>query len=91
MLTLLRERNIRRIGSLQSPFSNDGVVGVVFEVGDGLLRLGDREEGDGGSSSRHHMGVSWMAAPTMLSPSSFPQTSDEMSEWEKGVKKGTNL
>ena len=87
MFTLLKERNIRRIGSLQSPFNNDGVVGVVFEVGDGLLRLGDREEGDDGSSSRHHTGVSFsMAAPTMLSPSSFPPTSDKMSESGKRGK-----
>jgi hypothetical protein len=83
-----RERNIRRIGSLQSPFSNAGEVAVVvLIVGDGLLRLGDREVGDNRGSSKHHMGVSWMVAPTMLSPSSFPQTSDKMSEGEKKEKK----
>jgi hypothetical protein len=31
-----------------------------------------------------------MAAPTMLSPSSFPQTSDKMSEGEKKEKKDRN-
>jgi hypothetical protein len=81
------ERNIRRIGSLQSSFSNVGVLGVVFVVGGGLLRLDGRDEGDGGGSSRHHrFCVSWMAAPTMLSPSSFPQTSSKMSEARKGDK-----
>ena len=79
------ERNIWRIGSLQSPFSNVVVLGVVFVVGGGLLRLGDRDEGDSGGSSRHHrFCVSWMAAPTTLSPSSFPQTSSKMSEARKG-------
>jgi hypothetical protein len=77
------ERNIWRIGSLQSVNSNpvEEVVGVAVVVGDGLLRFDER---DGGGSVKHHkLGVSWMAAPTMLSPSSFPQTSENMSESEK--------
>ena len=86
------ESNIRRIGSLQSPFSNVGVVGVVVVEDDGLLRSGDREVGDGGGSSNHHrLGMSWMASPTMLSPSSFPPTSKKMSESEKKDAKDLNL
>ena len=79
------ERNIRRIGSLQSSISDPvgEAVGDVDMVGDGLLRLGsdDQESLDRGGSSKHHrLGVSWIAFPTMLSPSSFPFISNNMSE-----------
>jgi hypothetical protein len=72
------ERNIRRIGSLQSSIS-DPVGEAVGDVGDGILRLeSDEQEAlDRGDSSKHHrLGVFWMALPTMLSPSSFPVTSN---------------
>jgi hypothetical protein len=83
------ERNIRRIGSLQSSISDPvgEVVGDADMVGDGLLRLesDDEEALDRGGSSKHHrLGVFWIAFPTMLSPSSFPLTSNKMSgEGEK--------
>ena len=75
--------------TLQSVNSNpvEEVVGVAVGVGDGLLRFDegdDREACDGGGSVKHHtLGVSWMTVPTMLSPSSFPQASEKMSEDEK--------
>jgi hypothetical protein len=82
------DRNIRRIGSLQShnraPVGE--VVGVAVVVGDGLLRSG----GDGqealdseGSSKHHKLGVFSMAEPMMVSPSSFPHTSNKMLGGEK--------
>jgi hypothetical protein len=75
------ERNISRIGSLQSVNSNpfEQVVGVAVVVSDELLRFDEGDDGevrDGGSSLKHHkLGVSLMTFPTLLSPSSFPQTS----------------
>ncbi len=85
------ERNIWRIDSLQSVNSNpvEEVVGVAVGVDDGLLRFdeGDDDRDGGGSVKHHKLGVSWMAAPTMLSPSSFPQASEKMSEDEKRDKK----
>ena len=94
------ERNIRRIGSLQSSISDPvgEAAGDADMVGDGLLRLGsdDQEALDRGGSSKHHrLGVFWIAFPTMLSPSSFPLTSNNMSEgrarkvmqeWNKPLK-----
>lgn len=82
------ERNIRRIGSLQS--SNrapvEEVVGVAVVVGDGLLRSGGDGQGaiDGEGSSKHHkLGMFSMSEPTMFSPSSFPHTSNKMLGGEK--------
>jgi hypothetical protein len=72
------ERNISRIGSLQSVNSNpfEQVVGVAVMFSDGLLRIDNGDDGEVGdceSSLKHHkLGVPWMAAPTMVSPSSFP-------------------
>ena len=88
------ESNIWRIGSLQSvnltPVEEvvDAAVVVsdvplIFDEGDD-----DRQVGDGGGSVKHHKsGVSWMAAPTMLSPSSFPQTSEKVSGVKRDNKK----
>jgi hypothetical protein len=92
------ERNIRRIGSLQSSISDPvgEAVGDADMVGDGLLRLeSDAQEAldRGHSSKQYRLGVFWIAFPTMLSPSSFPLTSNRMSEGRarKGCKNGTNL
>ena len=87
------ESNIWRISSLQSVNSNpvEEVVGVAVAVGDGLLRFNegdDREVGGGGGSVKHHkLGVSWMSAPTMLSPSSCPEKSERCQRGEKRDKK----
>jgi hypothetical protein len=87
------ESNIWRIGSLQSVNSNpfEQVVGVAAVVGDGLLRIDEGDDGevrDGGGSVKHHkLGVFWMASPTLLSPSRFPQTSEKMSEGERRDEK----
>lgn len=75
------ERNILRIGSLQSPNRAPvgEVVGVAVVVGDGLLRSGSdgQEALDSEGSSKHHkFGVLLMAEPMMFSPSSFPHTSN---------------
>ena len=77
------ERNIRRIGSLQSPNRSPvgEVVGVAVVVGDGLLRSGSdgQEASDSEGSSKHHkLGVLLRAEPMLFSPSSFPQTSNRM-------------
>jgi hypothetical protein len=77
------KRNIRRIGSLQSPNRAPvgEVVGVAVVVGDGLLRSGgDGQEAlDSSGSSKHHkLGVFVMAEPMMFSPSSFPHTSNKV-------------
>jgi hypothetical protein len=84
-LTSEGEYNIWRIGPVQSPRSttSGGVVAVVFVVCecDGLEVLDS-----GGFSEHHRLDVPWMASPTMLSPSSFPQTSDKMSGGEKKKK-----
>jgi hypothetical protein len=94
------ERSIRRIGSLQSSISDpvDEAVGDAEMVGDEQLRLGsDNQEAldRGGSSKHHRLGVFWISFPTMLSPSSFPLTSNKMSEgrarkgiqeWDKPLK-----
>jgi hypothetical protein len=82
------ERNIRRIGSLQSPNKAPvgDVVGVAVVVGDRLLRSGSdgQEELDSEGSSKHHkLGVFLMAEPMMFSPSSFPHTSNKMLGVEK--------
>ena len=89
------DRNIRRIGSLQSSISDpvDDTVGDADMVGDGLLRLesDDKEAFDREGSSKHHrLGVSWIAFPTMLSPSSFPLTSNKP-ECRKGEKKDARM
>ena len=82
------ERNIRRIGSLQSPNRAPvgDVVGVAVVVGDGLLRSGSdgQEALDSEGSSKHHkLGVFLMAEPMMFSPSSFPHTSNNLLGGEK--------
>jgi hypothetical protein len=82
------ERNIRRIGSLQSPNRAPvgEVVGVAVVVGDRLLRSDSdgQEAFDSEGSSKHHkLGVLLMAEPMTFSPSSFPHTSDKMLEGEK--------
>jgi len=74
------ERNIRRIGSLQSPNRAPvgEVIGVAVVVGDELLRSGSdgQEALDSEGSSKHHkLGVSLMSEATMFSPSSLPNTS----------------
>jgi hypothetical protein len=86
------ERNIRRIGSLQSP--NRAPVGEVIGVavrvvvGDSKLLLRSGRDGQGaldsGGSSKHHkLGVFLMTEPMMFSPSSFPHTSNKMLSSEK--------
>jgi len=84
-LTSKGKYNIWRIGPVQSQLSNVGEVGVIIVVGDAGLREADGLEvpDSGGFSEHHRFGVSRTTAPTMLSPSSFPQTSDKMSEGEK--------
>ena len=81
-----RDRNIRRIGSLQS---HNGIPAAEFicvpdKVCDRPFRS-DESAGRNGSSSKtsskhHRLGIRWMAAPTMSSPSRFPQTSNKVSE-----------
>jgi hypothetical protein len=85
------ERTIRRIGSLHSlqscirciRFSSTKVVGVAVMVGDGPFRFGEDTDGEvgdcRGSSKYHRLDVSWISAPTIFSPSSFPQTSNKLS------------
>jgi hypothetical protein len=84
------ERNIRRIGSLQSPNRAPvgEVIGVAVVVGDDseLLRSGSDGQGasDSKGSSKHHkLGVFLMAESMMFSPSSFPHTSNKMLRGEK--------
>ena len=77
------ERNIRKIGSLQSPNRAPvgEVVGVAVVVGDGLLRSDSDGQGvsDSEGSSKHHkLGVFSMAEPMIFSPSSLPPTSNKM-------------
>ena len=88
-----RDCNIRRIGSLQSRISipSAEVICVAVTVSDSvfrrnfLLRCFGR---DGRRSSKHHrLGIPLMATSTMLSPSRFPQTSNEVSEREKQHKR----
>ena len=88
LISTSSERNIRRIGSLQSPNRApvEDVVGVAVVVGDGLLRSGSVGEGvlDSKGSSKHHkLGVFSMAETMMFSPSSFPHTSNKMLGGEK--------
>ena len=78
-------RNIRRIGSLQSPNRApvEEVIGIAARIGGGLLRSGRNSQagetsGSGGSSKHHKLGVVLMTEPMMLSPSSFPHTSNKM-------------
>ena len=76
--------NIRRIGSLQSHIgipAAEVICVAAIKVCDGLFWLDESIEGS--SSKYHRFGISWMAASTMLSPSSFPQTSNKASEREK--------
>jgi hypothetical protein len=87
-------RTIWRIGSLQSRISipSADVIRDAVTVSDGVSRLGecaswDSEGGDRRGSSKHHrLGIPSMAAPTTLSLSSLPQTSNNVSE---RVKKKT--
>ena len=85
-----RDRNIRRIGSLQSPCSIVATEGICIPITLGDVSRSSESvdwevyEGQRGGSSIHHsLGVSWKASPTMPSPSSFPQTSNRVSEREK--------
>ena len=87
--------NIRRIGSLQSSISDpvDEAVGDADMVGDGILRLesDDQEALDKEGSSKHHrLGVFWIAFPTILSPSSFPLTSNKVVRGE-GEKRDARM
>ena len=82
------ERNIRRIGSLQSPNRAPigEVIGVAVVVSGGLLRTrsdGQETSGSGGSSKHHKLGVFLMTEPIMSSPSSLPSTSNKMLGGEK--------
>jgi hypothetical protein len=82
------ERNIRRIGSLQSPNRAPvgEVIGVAVVAGDVPLRSGSDGQGasDSGDSSKHHkLGVFLMTEPMTFSPSSFPHTSNKMLRSEK--------
>jgi hypothetical protein len=83
------ESNIWRISFLQSVDSDsvEEVVNVSVVLGDGI-RFDEGDDGeveDGGGSVKYRkLGVFWMTASTKLSPSSFPETSEKMSEGEKG-------
>lgn len=73
-----------------------GFVDIADTVGNGMFQRGDdgdREVRDSGGSSKYHkLGVPWMSAPTILSPSSFPQTSGKTSGKVKETKQqGANL
>ena len=69
-----------RTSSLQSPARE--LIRDSVMIGGGLGTVvgltPDGEVGDGGSTSRYQvLGVPSMDAPTMLSPSSLPQTSEK--------------
>jgi hypothetical protein len=83
------ERNIWRIGSLQSCISTPAaeVICVAVALGDGASS-GPKPE----RPTKHHMlGIRWMLAPTTLSPSSFPLRSNNVSESEKKHKENQPL
>ena len=93
-----RDCNIRRIGSLQSRISipSAEVICVAVTMSDWVFRssesLSRDARGAGRRSSKHHrLGIPLMANSMMLSPSMFPQTSNEVSEREKQHKKNEPL
>ena len=86
----LGDRNIWRIGSLQScigtPASEVICVAVALDAdGAGLGKE------PAGPTKHHRLGILSMLAPTTLSPSSFPRKSNKVSEMEKKNIKGKNL
>ncbi len=90
------DRNIRRIGSLQShivSFVPGEVMGVAVMVGDELCESAGQEASDSGGSSTHHrLDMPSRSFATILSPSSLPQMSGKiMSRGRTDRKESVNL